>query len=423
MQTIEKTALFLSKKSWIFFTLGLIFVFLANVGLEYKNFLEIKKYKNHKTTATVINQYEKINKRGTKYTVLQLKNSDFSFYTSTYEDLKPIVGRDVALTLIISELTFFDYLGSFYAPSFYISLLPKKESLRQNLINYIENQHSDNLTKNLFSALFFATMPSKDLRDKISNFGISHLIALSGYHLGFLGGIIFFILTPLYIFFQKRYFPYRNRYFDLSFISALILLFYLLITDIPPSLLRAYVMMIIALFFALRWMDVFSFYTLYIAVFLIISIAPSFLLSISFWFSVSGVFYIYLFLHYFKKMHPFLIFVFLNIFVFMAMMPIVHFIFEKFTFFQLTSPILTVLFSIFYPAEITLHIIGYGWLLDDFIIKFLSLEVQEYKVYSPLWFLIFYIIHSIASIFNKKIFFSFIGLTVLFFSYAIYSVI
>ena len=79
-----------------------------------------------------------------------------------------------------------------------------KESVRNKIFDFIQNQHESSFGKELFLALFIAEPISKELREKVSMWGISHLIAISGYHLSFLFLISYFIFSKIYIFFQDR---------------------------------------------------------------------------------------------------------------------------------------------------------------------------------------------------------------------------
>ncbi|MDN5052808.1 ComEC/Rec2 family competence protein, partial [Aliarcobacter butzleri] len=74
----------------------------------------------------------------------------------------------------------------------------------------------------------------------ITAYGIAHVVALSGFHLVVLSFVIYWILYFPYKFFQDRYFPYRNRKLDILLITIAILFYYLILTDIVPSLLRSF---------------------------------------------------------------------------------------------------------------------------------------------------------------------------------------
>lgn len=148
---------------------------------------------------------------------------------------------------------------------------------------------------------------------------------------------------------------------------------------------------------------------------ILLAFYPSLLFSISFWFSVSGVFYIFLFLHYFKDLKPWKIFILINFWVYILMQPIVHYIFSTFALSQLLSPILSMIFILFYPLELFLHIIKEGGLLDSMVLKLLDFHTIAVSVKTPLWFLLIYIVTSLLSIYKKIFLYMLIFEALLFF--------
>lgn len=401
---VEKVPLFSRPREWILFVLVLLLLFGANLLYRYHTYVNFTAEPFRHLDATVLSQYQKQNRHHKPYTVLKLHSGDLTFYTTTKEDLKPLKNRILSLTLVTKNIPFYRYLGTFYAPTFNISLLPRKASFKVSTLTYITGQHTDPAMEELFAALFLAQPPGKMLREDISDIGVSHLIALSGYHLGFLGGILLLLLRFPYAFLQQRFFPYRNRTFDLAALSALLLFGYMLFAGSPPSLLRAYGMLLVGLVLFSRWIDLFSFATLFVTLGLLIALIPGLLFSVGFWFSAAGVFYIYLFLHYFRHWHPVKILLALNLFIFAAMLPVVHFIFTKFTLYQLLSPILSLLFALFYPLEIILHLFGMGNILDTFLTPLLHMEMTRFTLPVSLPFLIFYLLLSFATIFSHRFF-------------------
>ncbi len=397
---LVKLNLFDSKKELAVF-LGIIFLILSvNISLKYHSFKELKSHKTAKIQAKVINQYKKT-KHGKSYIVFKLRAKDgYTFYTTSREDLKNLYGDTLSLKMITKNITFLDFFKGFYAPVFDI-WIDKKDRLKTKLLNFITSQHTNPLMKELFSALFLAKPVSKTLREKVSNLGISHLIAISGFHLGVLFFLLYFVFEKVYKFFQNRYFPYRNRRFDLSIFVIVLLFFYLYLLGFIPSLVRSYVMMAVGFYLYDRYFKIISFEVLFVAVLLILAFLPEFFFSIGFWFSVSGVFFIYMFLNYFSKLKPWQIMITLNIWVFIMMLPIVHFVFDKWTFLQLLSPLISIFFIIFYPLELFLHIIGHGDLLDIFVLKLFDLNSKIHHISTPLWFLVVYFLVNFYMI--KKI--------------------
>jgi len=386
--------LFSSKRDLSLFLFICLLVLSFNIFQKHQVYTDLKQYKSQKIQATVINQYLKT-KNNKTYTVFKLRSSDgYEFYTTSYKKLEDLNGYQITIKILTKNITFIDLFKGFYTYSYDIQIY-EKSSLNQTLSKKITSQHEEQFTKELFNALFLAKPISKDLRAKVSNYGISHLIAISGFHLGVLFGIFYFILSYPYTFFQDRYFPYRNKRFDLSIIVMAILFLYLYFLGFIPSLVRSYVIMVLLFILYNRFVKILSFEVLFVTVILIISFIPNFIFSIGFWFSVSGVFYIYLFLIYFKHLKPWKLAIFLNLWVFVMMIPIVHLFFDKITWLQLLSPPLSIAFIVFYPLELFLHMIGYGGVLDSIVLALLEQNPTIYHVETPIWFFLLFVIGSL----------------------------
>ena len=397
---LPKLTLFDSKKDFGIFLGAVFLILLINIALKYHTYTKLKSQKVYQTSAVVINQYQKT-KHNKTYIVFKLRAKDgFVFYSTSKEDLKDLYGDTISFKMMTKNITFLDFFKGFYAPIYDI-WIDKKDRFKTTLLDKITLQHQNPIMKELFSALFFAKPVSKELREKVSNLGISHLIAISGFHLGVLFFILYFLLDRVYKFFQNRYFPYRNRKFDLTVFVIVLLFGYLYLLGFVPSLVRSYVMMIVGFYLYDRYFNIISFEVLLVAVMLILSFLPEFFFSIGFWFSVSGVFFIYQFLGLFKNLKPWQVMIALNIWVFVMMIPIVHVVFSKWTFLQLVSPLLSMAFVVFYPLELFLHIFGVGDIFDGLILQLFSLESVRYHFFTPKWLLIVYILVNFY--FIKKI--------------------
>jgi competence protein ComEC len=261
-------------------------IFLLNISYKYykyKNFISKSQF----ITAKIITQYKKKN-----YWVLKLKNNEIEFYTTTKDDLKDILNSNVEVGVITKKISFWGYLTKFYAPTFHLGVLEKEKYKK-----FVEHQHRDKYIANIFDALFFGDSLYYKTRQELSTLGISHLLALSGLHLVIISGFLYLILSPIYNLIMP---PYRNRNIDLGVVIFIILFSYLYFVGFPASLVRSFIMEIIAFIFAFYLRDIFSFKLLFLTAIVGIIIFPSFLISLGFFLSLSGVFLIFLFFKYFK---------------------------------------------------------------------------------------------------------------------------
>lgn len=416
-----KLSLFSRKRESFALILFLAILFSFNIFLKYEQFQDFKSSKYFKASATVLSQYIKTTKKGKKYTVLKLKtNNSLKFYgISWQQNLKNMQNDIIKLKINTKKISFYKYLKGFFAPVYGMKIISPNVGLKQKISTIIQNEHKNRSIKELFSALFLGTSLQKNLRKKIQILGISHLVAISGFHLGVLSAILFFILTPFYRFFQDKFFPYRNLRLDLMIVTLFILFGYLYLVGFMPSLIRAYTMLIIVYILYIRHIEIISFQTLALTTVLLLSFFPNLLFSISFWFSISGVFYIFLFLKYFSFLKPWQIIILLNFWVYLMMQPIVHAIFGLFSLYQIYSPILSMLFILFYPLELFLHIINQGDLLDGIILKLFSIKATIVQIKTPLWFLILFIFFSLFSVYKKIFLYILVLLDILFFGYLI----
>ena len=388
-----------SKKELIFSFLLFSFIFTFNIFYEYNKYLDLVEEELYSGTFQIVNIYDKDD-----YFVLKVKNDDFSFFTSvdkrsTFQKLE-----NINLAIVTTRIDFHSFLKGFYAKTIYYDVLPKTKSFKKDIQNNINSTHDDIKVKELFNALFLAIPISKEYREIYTNFGISHLIAISGFHLAILAGIVYWLLFFPYAYIHQRYFPFRNRRFDILVITVFVLLFYLVLTDVVPSLLRSFIMFILGIYFLRRNIKVLSFQTLFITLLLIIALFPKYLFSISLWFSIIGVFYIFLYLQYFKNLPKLLNFFLFNFWIFLVFNPIVHFFFYDTSYEQLLSPFITLFFTIFYPLELLLHFVGFGNLFDEYILWFLNYKMNTFEVLTPLGFFIIYVVTSLGSIFYKRAF-------------------
>ncbi|MBP6162730.1 MAG: ComEC/Rec2 family competence protein [Aliarcobacter sp.] len=379
--------------------LVLITILLINISIEYSKYQELIDDEVYETKVKVLNIYPKKD-----YNILRLSASNFDFFTNI-DKSESVEKLDILNILILSKnISFLDYLKGFYAKSIIFKKIEKQSGFKDEIIKKIDSNHEDNITKELFQALFLAIPISKELRDICTNYGISHLIALSGFHLGVLSFVIYWIFYFPYTYLHKKYFLYRNKKYDLLLVSISFLFFYLILTNVVPSLLRAFVMFVFAIFLLRYNIKLFSYTTLFIVFLIVISLFPKYFFSLGFWFSIIAVFYIFLFLQYFSKLNKYLQIVLFNLWMFLIFNPIVHFYFPQTSYEQFLSPLITILFTFFYPFEIFAHIFDFAIYFDGFIKKFLYWDMYVYNVETPFYFFIVYLMFSLASIFYKKAF-------------------
>ncbi len=316
--------------------------------------------------------------------------------------------------ILTNRISFLEYLRGFYATSLYIEL-HKKDTLYQKSLKFISSQHKIKDLTNLYQAIFLASSLSPTQRKIYNLYGISHLIAISGFHISILIAVLFFILNPIYKLFQQKYFPYRNRWIDLSLISLIILVGYLYFIGSPVSLLRSLFMYGLVIIFVFSHIRILSFHTLLITAIFLISLNPRLMFSLGFFLSLSGVFYIYLFLHYYKDMNKTIMVIALNIFLFLMMLPIVHYFFYLGSLYQALSIPLSILFSVFYPISLLLHIFKLGYIFDDIILKMINIKISYIHIETPMLLYIGYIISSLIAIKYKIFFYLSLFISIIFF--------
>jgi len=364
--------------------------------MKYKDFTSQEVYYSN---FKIQNIYDKED-----FYVLKLQEKNLVLYTSIEKNTSIKKLSNINIAILSTNISFYEFLKGFYTKSLYYDEIYSNNTLREKFFFEIKKQHNNTKLQELFSALFLAIPISKENREVYTNFSISHLIAISGFHLAIFSFLVYWLIYFPYGFLHKKYFIFRNKTADVIKLTICILFLYLLLSNMVPSLLRSFVMFVLAFLFLRANLKILSFQTLVLTFLIIISLFPQFLFSISFWFSIIGVFYIFLYLEYFKELPKIFSFLFFNIWIFLVFNPIIHFFFFNTSYEQLLSPLITLGFTIFYPLELISHILGYGSFLDSFILYFLEYKVFVFDVVTPLWFFLFYIFLSIGSIFNNRAF-------------------
>ena len=195
---LEKPKLFPEKKTFIRVMLFFILVILFRLFFEYQSYQNFISKPFYYTYAEVLNSYEK-SKGKRRYQVLKLRSEDgLSFYTTNYTK-DDFDHKRLRLQIFPNKhIAFSDYLGTFYVKSRIKEeeLLPL--TFKDRLLEKVAVQHKDPSLQSFYNAIFFATPLDKELREKISMLGVSHLVALSGFHLGILWGLVYGLLLLFY---------------------------------------------------------------------------------------------------------------------------------------------------------------------------------------------------------------------------------
>jgi competence protein ComEC len=426
MQTLEKISLFSSKKDFFLFLRFSFFLLILSLSYQYYNYHELTKFDSQLLNAVVLKQYTKTktakNGKVKKYEVLKLiSDKGYTFYTIASTKLPNIKNKDVKLEVWAGDITFYAFMHNFFTFSKILKIYDNN-TLSTNISHKIAAQHHDTNITAVYEALFLAKPLPSNLQKLFSNLGISHLIAISGFHLGILSFLLFFIIKYPYKFLQNRYFPYRSYHRDSFIITAFILLIYMLFISSPPSLLRAYVMLLIGFLLYDRGMKIISMQTLLITVILVLALFPRLLFSIGFWLSVSGVFYIFLFFIHFQHWSRMKQFVLLPFWVYLMMLPYSLAIFGNFSLYHPLSILYSMLFTLFYPLALFLHLVGFGDLLDTPLQLLLNAAPNAVHSSLAFFYLTVEIILSLFAVFNRKALYLLFFYALLIFIHFIYQV-
>lgn len=399
-------------KQWGF-VIGFLFMLcLLNLGIKYYQFSKLDFDSPQSITAQVSLQYLKTkveeekhkDSRSYNYFVLKITDSNNNhFYTTSKEDIISVINRYVRVYGQIKKCSFLQFLKSCYMTSYSISLLHKRD-YRDKFRNYIDKQHEDknqnekNLVGNFYRTLFMADTLELEWRNISNKLGLAHIIAISGFHLGILSAVLYVLFCLPYRFFQRRYFTYRNEAYDLGFLILICMFGYLLILDYQPSFFRSFIMASLGFWVYFSGIRLLSFSLLFFTFALCIAIFPTMLLNIGFILSVSGVFYIFLFIKYFPKISKIPYWIYFNLSIFLNITTITHYFFPYFSLYQLISIPVSIVFIIFFPLSLVLHFMGVGGFIDSFLLQTLSIDIPFIEYYTPIWWGIFYVGISLLAI-------------------------
>ena len=403
---LEKPKLFLTFKEFYLSILLLLFFLAIRLFILYGEYTEFKEKPFFYTDVKVIQAYEKWN-NDRYYTILKFYSPvlDSNFFSRTRVRAEDI-GSNLRVKLFPhKDMQFVDYLGTSFIFSEINEISVSPDTPKNSLLTIIENQHENLMIASFYKAIFFATPLDKELRTQVSSLGISHLIALSGFHLAILSGLLFFLIRLIYRPLQQKFFPYRFDLYDVGLMVLIILAWYVWFVDAPPSLLRSYAMMFVGWILLVLGIELLSFSFLLVTVLSLFVIFPKLLLSLALWFSVLGVFYIFLLLQYFSHLNKYMITLLITFGIFILMLPVVHMIFPIVSRLQLLSPFFSLVFTIFYPLSMVLHVIGQGESFDLLLLKIFTMKSSEYELLLAPLYGIAYLLLSLLAIYSKYFFY------------------
>ena len=368
---IERVELF-NRREFFIFLAALCAIFIVSISIYYYQYRHFIHKQPNMVTCKVLNQYKK-SKHLHDYYILKLKSQNgLVFYTSKGTYIGKIIDDYITVKVILNHLTFMQYLSGFYAKTKLLNI-KADNSFKQKLNYMISSEHKNPNIAMLYEAMFTAHTQSKALRQKLSALGVSHLLAISGFHLGVLSAVLFFIIGLAYKPLHNRFFPYRHANRDIFILVALCLFWYVWFLGFTPSLIRSFFMLFVGYVLYDRGIKIVSMQTLFVTVILLLAFYPILLFRLGFWLSVAGVFYIFLFLQYFKNLKKWYIFFLLPLFVYLMMLPYSIYYFHIFSIYNPLSVIWTEAFTIFYPTSIIAHLLGLGAIFDTLLVKLLAL--------------------------------------------------
>jgi len=400
--------LFKNSREFLIVSIILIAIILSRLFFIHQDYQNLKSLNGYYyTEAQVVKEY---NGRGHKAgeTLLKLKSVDnLDFYLYTHSEVPKRFDWVRVKLKLKKGSSFWDYLKGFFAYGDIVEHVEDGFDVKAFLREQINKQHNkDNKIETFYHAIFLADPLDRELRNKISSLGVSHLVAISGFHLGILWLIIFGILYIPYRTFQQKYFPWRNRNIDLGFITLTILLLFVLFVGAPPALTRSFIMLLISWLILIFGLELLSFKFLAFAFLLILAVAPKLIASLGLLLSFSGVFYIFLVIKWLKGYSGwFITLIGIPVGIFLLMFPLGHLFFGNTTIWQLMSPPLSVLFILFYPIIAIMHMFGVGGVFDSALELLFNLPQKSIDITMPIPLIVTYLTLSFISIFNKKVFY------------------
>lgn len=399
---------------WFWFVGIWLLMTLVSLSWEYYGYRQLKAMPQVRLEGVGVAEKVTVNRFGHPTRLGKIEADGLVLWARLSSHLPDISGKRVEVLLATKNFDFVDYMTRIWAGEANIRLLGSRDDTYTLLREWIASQHQDALMRNLFLGIYLDEPLSPLMQQLSNNFGLAAMLTLSGLNLALLSALLYPLIYYPYRFLQERFFPWRHRRIDVLAITLIVLGGYVALTGFPPSLTRAYAMAWAAWLFYTKGVRLLSFETLTLVTMVLIALSPRFALSLGFWLSVIGVFYIFLYLRWYGEGNKIWVYVGLNFWIFVAMAPVIHFWFDHLTFGQLSSPITSMLFDLIYPLSILLHLVGLGGVADDWIKDLLLSPVAPMKLSTPLWFLVLYAILSLLAIKERGAFMAITLLALLF---------
>lgn len=380
--TIERPSLFNAISDLSGFALFLLLLFVFSTLRLYGEYRELTRFDDAEINATVTGQYIRT-KKGRSYTVITARlDNGIQCRVRASALLRDLSGRQVRLWLGTKRISFYGYVKGFYTYG-HVLAVSRTKAWRYRVADAVKVQHDSPQASELFAALFTATPLSWSVRQKLSQLGISHLLAISGFHFGLLAGIATGVFYLPYRWVQHRFFPWRNRRRDLFWLSAVVLILYALFLGMVPSVLRSVAMLLIGFILYDRGLKIVSMQTLTISVAVLIAFWPPLLFSMGFWLSVGGVFYLFLFLMMETPKNSTGKFIAIHLWIYAMMLPISLALFGIFSPYHPLSVFWSMAFILFYPVALLAHLAGLGGVLDAPVGWLLELPAVAHADHAP----------------------------------------
>lgn len=193
-----------------------------------------------------------------KANIEDIKDNPNSFFAG-YKDIMASKGVFYICSLDNGKINVIDHHKSAMALS---------REIRNRLECFIENTSLAKKTQNFIITVLLGDRAylDSDTRAIFADAGVAHVLALSGMHMGIIGGILLFLLFPV---------NFTGRYKSRIMLAAILLWGYAFITGMAPSTVRACVMVSFASLALVLERKRYVFNSLFAATLIILTVSPS----------------------------------------------------------------------------------------------------------------------------------------------------